>query len=175
MGLSENNDWWTAPGESDDGRLVMVTGRRDIAQFRRNPRFSIRIEIRWVYDTASNAGMPSEADAATMGTATDNLLAVLAKDPAAVMTGIFTGAGERTWVFYTLSTHIFPEVSSTRPWRTCRYCRFEIHRGERSAVGGVRRDGRAGDSIRNAEFRLFCISRIYGQPIPHLQISLTTD
>lgn len=107
MGLSENNDWWTAPGESDDGRLVMVTGRRDIAQFRRNPRFSIRIEIRWVYDTASNAGMPSEADAATMGTATDNLLAVLAKDPAAVMTGIFTGAGERTWVFYTLSTHIF--------------------------------------------------------------------
>lgn len=107
MGLSENNDWWTAPGESDDGRLVMVTGRRDIAQFRRNPRFSIRIEIRWVYDTASNAGMPSEADAATMGTATDNLLAVLAKDPVAVMTGIFTGAGERTWVFYTLSTHIF--------------------------------------------------------------------
>ena len=23
------------------------------------------------------------------------------------MTGIFTGAGERTWVFYTLSTNIF--------------------------------------------------------------------
>ncbi|MDE6287730.1 MAG: DUF695 domain-containing protein, partial [Muribaculaceae bacterium] len=27
--------------------------------------------------------------------------------PVAVMTGIFTGAGERTWVFYTLSTAIF--------------------------------------------------------------------
>lgn len=107
MASDDNSDWWTAPAESDDGRLIMVTGRRDIGRFRSNLRFSIRIEIRWVYDASPAAGMPSDADAATMGEATDSLLAVLAKDPAAVMTGIFTGAGERTWVFYTLSTHIF--------------------------------------------------------------------
>ena len=107
MATIENSDWWTAPAESDDGRLIMVTGRRDIAPFRRNPRFTIRIEIRWVYDSADSAAMPADGDAATMGQATDSLLAVLAKDPVAVMTGIFTGAGERTWVFYTLSTHIF--------------------------------------------------------------------
>ena len=51
--------------------------------------------------------MPSDADAETMGTATDNFDAVLAKDPVAILTGIFTGAGERVWVFYTLSTNIF--------------------------------------------------------------------
>ncbi len=101
------NDWWTAPAESEDGRLIMVSGRRDIDKFRNNPRFTIRIEIRWVYNDAPDAAMPNDGDAETMGTATDNLLAVLDKDPAAVLTGIFTGAGERTWVFYTLSTHIF--------------------------------------------------------------------
>ena len=90
----ENDNWWTAPAETDDGRLIMVTGRADVARFRKNPKFSIRIEIEWPYDTAP-------------GEATDRLNAILDRDPVAVMTGIFTGAGTRTWVFYTLSTHIF--------------------------------------------------------------------
>ena len=42
-----------------------------------------------------------------MEEATDALNAELTKDPVAVMTGIYTGAGERNWVFYTLSTNIF--------------------------------------------------------------------
>ena len=29
------------------------------------------------------------------------------KDPIAVLTGIYTGDGERNWVFYSLSTNIF--------------------------------------------------------------------
>ncbi len=103
----ENDNWWTAPAETDDGRLIMVTGRADVARFRGNPRFTIRIEVEWPYDDAPCAGMPTDADAETMGIATENLNTVLARDPVAVMTGIFTGAGTRTWVFYTLSTHIF--------------------------------------------------------------------
>lgn len=103
----ENDNWWTAPAETDDGRLIMVTGRADVARFRSNPKFSIRIEVEWPYDTTPGATMPSAADADTMGEATDRLNAVLDRDPVAVMTGIFTGAGTRTWVFYTLSTHIF--------------------------------------------------------------------
>lgn len=103
----ENDNWWTAPAETDDGRLIMVTGRVDVARFRNNPRFTIRIEVEWPYNDAPGATMPSEADAEIMGEATDRLNAVLNRDPVAVMTGIFTGAGARTWVFYTLSTHIF--------------------------------------------------------------------
>lgn len=97
----------TAPAETDDGRLVMVTGTLGVKAFRENPKMRIRVEVRWVYDSAPDAGMPSDADAETMGTATDNFDAVLAKDPVAILTGIFTGAGERVWVFYTLSTNIF--------------------------------------------------------------------
>ena len=105
--MAESNDWWTAPAESDDGRLILVSGRRDIQKFRSNPRFSIRIEIQWTYSDAPNAAMPDDHDAELMGQATDALSEVLAADPVAVITGIFTGAGERTWVFYTLSTNIF--------------------------------------------------------------------
>ena len=106
--MSSSGNWWTAPAESDDGRLIMVSGRQDVAQFRSNPRFKIRIEIVWPYgEGRAEATMPSEEQAEIMGQATDNFEAILTKDPVAVMTGIFTGAGERTWVFYTLSTNIF--------------------------------------------------------------------
>lgn len=99
-----SHDWWTCPTESLDGRLIMVSGRRDIDKYRQNPRFNIRIEIAWRYDSAD---MPDEPTAIIMEQATEALNAVLDADPVAVMTGIYTGAGERTWVFYTLSTHIF--------------------------------------------------------------------
>lgn len=97
-------DWWTAPAEAPDGQTVMVTGRRDIAKFRSNPRFGIRVNIDWQY---APEGMPSDDDAELMGAATDALQAELDRDPVAVLTGIYTGAGVRTWVFYTLSTNIF--------------------------------------------------------------------
>lgn len=97
-------DWWTAPAEAPDGQTVMVTGRSDVQRFRYNPRFSIRVNISWKY---ADAGMPSDADARTMEAATEALQAELDADPVAVLTGIYTGTGERTWVFYTLSTNIF--------------------------------------------------------------------
>ena len=101
-------DYWTAPAEADDGNLILVTGRRDITKFRKNPRFSIRIEVSWVYDP-DRRGMP-EIDgpvADILEKADKGFEEVLKADPIAVLTGIFTGDGERTWVFYTTSTHIF--------------------------------------------------------------------
>ena len=35
------------------------------------------------------------------------LAAEFKKDPVAILTGVYTGAGERNWVFYTRSLHIF--------------------------------------------------------------------
>lgn len=101
------NDWWTAPAEAENGQLIMVSGRNDVDKFRNNPRFSIRVEVVWPYGQNGSNGMPSDSDADMMGIATDNFHEILDKDPVAVMTGVFTGAGERTWIFYTLSTNIF--------------------------------------------------------------------
>lgn len=105
--MAESNDWWTSPTESESGRLVMVTGRRDVAAFRNNPRFDKRVEVTWRYDEANASGMPDVKTSELMEQVQDALQATFTKDPVAVLTGIYTGDGERNWVFYTLSLHIF--------------------------------------------------------------------
>lgn len=102
----EKDSWWTAPAESEDGHLIMVTGRRDVDKFRSNPRFSIRIEVTWKYD-GDSTGMPDTATSQLMEEAQEALQNIFHKDPVAILTGIFTGDGQREWVFYSLSTHIF--------------------------------------------------------------------
>ncbi len=104
--MIDKGDWWTSPTEADNGQLIMVTGRRDIDTFRKNPRFNIRVEVTWRYQSDST-GMPDEATSKLMEDVQDAMQAEFIKDPVAVLTGIYTGAGERNWVFYTLSTHIF--------------------------------------------------------------------
>ena len=104
--MAENGEWWTAPTDSDNGRLIMVTGRRDVKKFRDNPRFNIRVEVRWKYD-GDASGMPDKATSTLMEEVQEALTTTFAKDPVAVMTGIFTGDNQRDWIFYTLSTHIF--------------------------------------------------------------------
>jgi len=104
--MIENGDWWTAPTESENGQLIMVTGRRDIDKFRLNPKFRIRVEVTWQYN-ADASGMPDLAVSTLMESVQDALQQAFLKDQVAVLTGIYTGAGERNWVFYTLSTYIF--------------------------------------------------------------------
>lgn len=98
--------WRTLPCESNNTHadLVMVTLREDVEQFRKNPRFNIRIEVSWKY---GEKGMPDTSDAQLMGQVTDRLAECFDKDPVAVLTGIYTGDGRRDWVFYTLSLGIF--------------------------------------------------------------------
>ncbi|MDE6416754.1 MAG: DUF695 domain-containing protein [Duncaniella sp.] len=102
----QESNWWTAPAEADNGRLVMVSGRTDVEKFRSNPRFNIRIEVAWPYQ-GDASGMPDDALSRQMEQVQDALQEAFRKDPVAVLTGVFTGDDERTWVFYTLSTHIF--------------------------------------------------------------------
>ncbi len=98
--------WWTCPLEDDEGHLIMVTGRSDVEKFRNNPRFTIRVEINLPY-TATADGMPDNSSAEMLEKVLEALKDELRKDPVAVLTGVYTGAGVRTMVFYTLSTTIF--------------------------------------------------------------------
>ena len=99
-------EWWTAPAEGNDGRLIMVTGRRDVKKFRDNPRFDKRVEVSWKYSSGAD-GMPTKEDSEMMDEVQQRLTEAFDKDPVAVLTGVYTGDGERNWVFYTLSTNIF--------------------------------------------------------------------
>lgn len=87
--IIENGEWWTAPAESEDGRLVMVTGRKDVAKFRENPRFSIRVEVSWPYEGRN--GMPDVETSELMDEVQARLTREFHKDPVAVLTGIYTG------------------------------------------------------------------------------------
>ena len=84
----------------------MVTGRRDMEEAMASGKYNHRIEITWKYEPEAN-GMPDEATSALMEEVQDSLQADFMKDPVAILTGIYTGNGERNWVFYTMSIQIF--------------------------------------------------------------------
>ena len=104
--MANKSDWWTAPTESENGNLIMVTGRRDIENFKNNPKFNIRIEVTWKYNS-DKSGMPNFETSSLMEEVQTSIEDTFKKDPIAVLTGIYTGDGERNWIFYTLSTNIF--------------------------------------------------------------------
>lgn len=106
------NEWWTAPAESEDGQLIMVTGRSGLEQVKATGVFVYRIEVNWAYKP-DDKGMPDYATSRLMEQVTDALEAEFSKDPVAVNTGIYTGAGERNWVFYCRSLHIFQRKINT--------------------------------------------------------------
>ena len=102
--LKISDEWWSAPLEGDNGDLVIVTARDDMQEVLASGVFVYRIDTSWRY---ADGGMPNLETSTLMEQITDSLQEVLRKDPVAVMTGIYTGAGERNWVFYTRSLHIF--------------------------------------------------------------------
>ena len=105
--LKVGDEWWTAPAEDDQGRTVMVTGRGGIGHVKDTGLYNDRVEITWKYQPPAADGMPDYPTSELMARAHDAMLAEFNRDPVAVMTGVYTGAGERNWVFYTRSLHIF--------------------------------------------------------------------
>lgn len=100
------DEWWTAPAEGDSGELILVTGRRRMDEIIATGLFNDRIEITWKYEPDAK-GMPDFATSKLMEQVHEALAAEFKKDPVAILTGIYTGAGERNWVFYTRSVNIF--------------------------------------------------------------------
>ncbi|MDE5843302.1 MAG: DUF695 domain-containing protein [Muribaculaceae bacterium] len=102
--------FWTYPAESESGKTIIITGRDKIDEFRLSGKYPYRINITWDY-AARPDGMPaSEEEAKLMEAANDLLLAETQRDPAAILTGIYTGDGRRDWVLYTRSLHIFRNI-----------------------------------------------------------------
>jgi hypothetical protein len=101
-----SDDWWTAPAEGEKGNLVLVTGRRSLDNVIQTGLYRYRVEVTLPYDGDSK-GLPSYADSKVMEQVTDALNESFDRDPVAVLTGIYTGDGQRNWVFYTRSLHIF--------------------------------------------------------------------
>ena len=86
------DEWWTTPTESENGNRIIVTGRRGVENAIASGKFNDRIEITWKYDSDKN-GMPDFKTSSLMEAVT-----------------IYTGDGERNWVFYTRNLKKFQYI-----------------------------------------------------------------
>lgn len=101
--------WWTSPAVADNGNTIMVTGRDYLDSIREGGKYRNLVRVVWRYNALPD-GMPEDADAHLMEEATDALLNAFKKDKVAYLTGIYTGDGEREWIFYTKNLLIFGRV-----------------------------------------------------------------
>ena len=102
-----SNEWFTALSSTDDGKLIFVNGRDELTEFLQCGKLKERVEITWPYEGDAQ-GMPSDAEAERMETMQTALQqAMEKKDKLAILTGIYTGNGEKVWVFYTRTTRVF--------------------------------------------------------------------
>ncbi|WP_455497816.1 DUF695 domain-containing protein [Coprobacter sp.] len=103
------NNWFTTISETESGAMIIVCGREDMELYARSGKFKKRAEIYWRYNGDAK-GMPSEAEARLMEPVQDVLQKAMEKDKLAILTGVYTGDNERTWIFYTRNVPAFGEM-----------------------------------------------------------------
>ncbi|MDR0431384.1 MAG: DUF695 domain-containing protein [Tannerellaceae bacterium] len=103
-----SNEWFTALSESESGELVTVIGRDALGEFIESGKFKERVEITWKYEPDSK-GMPSNVEGERMETVQETLRKAMEKDKFSILTGVYTGGGEKVWVFYTRTSRVFGE------------------------------------------------------------------
>lgn len=103
-----SNEWFTALSENEEGHLVTVYGRDELTEFVQSGKFKERVEITWKYE-GDEKGMPSDDLAAQIETVEETLRKAMEKDKLAILTAVYTGAGEKIWVFYTRTVRVFGE------------------------------------------------------------------
>lgn len=111
----KNEVWWTAPAESEDGGTVLVSGRDGLEEAMASGKYGERVEVTWPYGETPD-GLPDPQTAKQMEQADEALREALKKEKGCLLTGVYTGAGERNWVFYVKHTGIFQSMLN-RAWR----------------------------------------------------------
>lgn len=104
-----SNVWFTALSEDEFGRMITVNGRDELTEFIQSGKFKERAEVTWKYE-GDEKGMPSEAEAERMEVVQAALQkAMEKKDKLSILTSVYTGGGEKVWVFYTRTVRVFGE------------------------------------------------------------------
>ena len=108
MQLSDN--WFTALAENEDATYTFISGRAGIEDFINSGKFKERIEITWKYN-ADTKGLPADdKEAELMEEVEERLRLAMEKNKLAILTGIYTGQGQRQWVYIARNTGAFGEL-----------------------------------------------------------------
>ena len=102
------DNWFSAAAESDNGAPIFINGRMDLEAFKNSGKFNERVEIYWHYKKSFNE-MPHDDEGKLMEEVLETLKKAMEKDKLAILTGVYTGNGERTLVFYTRTARVFGE------------------------------------------------------------------
>ena len=101
------DEWFTAIAESEVGNdTIFVSGRCDIDEFIQSGKFRERAEVTWRYQPDAK-GMPAEDVAQLMEEVMAVLKRAMEKNKLAILTGVYTGVGERNMIFYTRNIPAF--------------------------------------------------------------------
>ena len=101
--------WFTALSENESGQMITVYGRDELNEFTESGKFKERVEITWKYE-GDGRGLPSDDLGEKMEAVEEALRkAMEKKDKLAILTGVYTGGGEKVWVFYTRTVRVFGE------------------------------------------------------------------
>lgn len=98
--------WFTALAESENGDIIFVSGRDDISEFINSGKMKERAEVTWKY-TPDSKGMPDDTTAKLMEEVQEKLKKSMEKDKLSILTGVYTGNGERVMVFITRNVPAF--------------------------------------------------------------------
>jgi len=103
-----SNVWFTALSENEEGQMVTVVGRDELTEFIQSGKLKERVEITWKYEGDSK-GMPFDALAEQIENVQETLRKAMEKDKLSILTSIYTGGGEKIWVYYTRTVRVFGE------------------------------------------------------------------
>lgn len=103
-----SNEWFTALSQDESGNMITVYGRDELNEFMQSGKLKERVEITWKYEGDKN-GMPSDKLAELMESVEETLRKVMEKDKLSILTSVYTGSGEKIWVFYTRTVRVFGE------------------------------------------------------------------
>lgn len=105
--MTLSDSWFDALSDNEDGTFTFISGRTDIEAFVDSHKFPNRIEVTWKYQ-ADEKGLPvDDQEAEQMETVGDLLRKKMEKDKLAILTGVYTGQGERILVFIARNVNAF--------------------------------------------------------------------
>lgn len=103
-----SNVWFTALSENESRQMITIAGREELTEFRNSGKLKERVEITWAYK-GDQKGMPSDELAEQMEAVQETLRKAMEKDKLSILTAVYTGGGEKIWVYYTRTVRVFGE------------------------------------------------------------------
>lgn len=88
--------------------MITVSGRDELTEFVQSGKFKERVEVTWRYE-GDEKGMPTDAMAEQMENVQEALRKAMEKDKLSILTSVYTGGGQKIWVYYTRTVRVFGE------------------------------------------------------------------